>query len=78
VHASTTAELAKYQEGSTAFNHFPGGAQEMARRYLRDGMTFYEVEFFEPGKDKGMKYHLFFWDGKQWSMLGPIWRVVKN
>ena len=23
-----------------------------------------------------MKYHLFYWDGKQWSMLGPVWRVL--
>ena len=40
-------------------------------------MTFYEVEFLEPGKDAGMKYHLFYWDGKQWSMLGPVWRTLE-
>jgi len=35
------------------------------------------VEISEPGKDKGTKYHLFFWDGASWRMLGPAWRVVK-
>jgi hypothetical protein len=44
---------------------------------LRPGLTFYQVEFLEPGKDDGMKYHLFYWDGEQWTMLGPIWRVLK-
>jgi hypothetical protein len=45
---------------------------------LRPGVTFYEVEFLEPGKDAGMKYHLFYWDGKQWSMLGPVWRALES
>jgi hypothetical protein len=40
-------------------------------------MTFYEVELLEPGKEYGMKYHLFFWDGKQWTMLGPVWRELQ-
>jgi hypothetical protein len=40
-------------------------------------MTFYEVEFVPPGKDLGMKFHLFYWDGSQWTMLGPVWRVIK-
>ena len=41
-------------------------------------MTYYEVEYLEPGKSAGMKYHLLYWDGNQWSMLGPVWRVLKE
>jgi hypothetical protein len=77
VHAATTEEIASYQKGSVAFNEFPGGAMRLAETVLRPGVTFYEVEFLEPGKDDGMKYHLFYWDGEQWTMLGPIWRVLK-
>jgi hypothetical protein len=58
------------------FAKFPGGAVKLAGQILRPGMTFYEVEFLEPGKDSGMKYHLFYWDGKQWTMLGPLWRAL--
>jgi hypothetical protein len=25
-----------------------------------------------------MKYHLLYWDGRQWSMLGPVWRVMRE
>ena len=31
-----------------------------------------------PGKDSGMKYHLIYWDGRQWMMLGPVWRVMEQ
>jgi hypothetical protein len=41
-------------------------------------MTFYEIELVEPGNDAGMKYHLFFHDGKNWKMLGPVWRVLRE
>jgi len=77
VHGAKTEEIIKYQQGSVAFKEFPGGAKKVAEQVLRSGMTFYEVEFLEPGKDAGMKYHLFYWDGKQWSMLGPVWRVLE-
>lgn len=75
VHAATTEELIRYAEGSVAFNEFPGGAQRVAKRMLRPKLTFYEVELVGPGKTAGVKYHLFFWDGAQWTMLGPVWRV---
>jgi hypothetical protein len=78
VHAAKTEDIIKYREGSVAFKEFPGGAKKVAEAVLRPGMTFYEVEFLEPGKDAGMKYHLFYWDGKQWSMLGPVWRVLEG
>ena len=26
--------------------------------------------------EMGMKYHLFYWDGRQWTMLGPVWRAL--
>lgn len=75
VHQATTEEIANYEQGSTAFNEFPGGAKQVAKKLLRPQTTFCEVEFLEPGKDQGVKYHLLYWDGKQWSMLGPVWRA---
>jgi len=77
VHAALTEEIARYQEGSVAWSAFPGGAKAVAERILRPGVTFYEAEYLEPGRDIGMTYHLFFWSGGQWSMLGPVWRVLK-
>ena len=77
VHGSKTEDIVAYKQGSVAFNEFPGGTKRVAEQWLRPGMTFYEVEYLEPGKDAGMKYHLIYWDGKQWSMLGPLWRAMK-
>jgi hypothetical protein len=77
VHASTTEELVAYTKDSVAYKEFPGGAQRLAQIVLKPKMTYYEVEYLEPGQDAGMKYHLFYWDGKQWSMLGPIWRAIR-
>lgn len=77
VHGATTEEILRYAEGSVAFNEFPGGTRRVAELVLRPGMTYYEAEFLKPGEDLGIKYHLFFWDGAQWSMLGPIWRVME-
>jgi hypothetical protein len=76
VHGATTKELVQYQQGSVAHAEFPGGARKLAEQILRPGMTFYEVEFLEPGKDTGMKYHLIYWDGTQWAMVGPAWRAL--
>lgn len=78
VHAATTEELAEYKENSTAYAEFPGAMKGLASSgVLVAGKTYYEVEFLEPGKDAGMKYHLFYWDGNAWSMLGPIWRMLQ-
>lgn len=70
-HGATTEEIAR------GFPEFPGGATRVAKEILRPGMTFYEVEFLEPGQNLGIKYHLFYWDGKQWTMLGPVWREMQ-
>ena len=78
VHASTVEDLAAYKEGTPAFEEFPGGARKLAETVLKPGTTFYEVEVVEPGKDSGTKYHMFFWDGGQWRMMGPAWRVFKS
>ncbi|MEQ1773723.1 MAG: hypothetical protein ABL891_08055 [Burkholderiales bacterium] len=78
VHGATTEEIMRYRDGSVAFKEFPGGTKRVAEQALRPGVTFYEVEYLEPGKSAGMKYHLLYWDGKQWSMLGPVWRVMKQ
>ncbi len=77
VHGSTTEELAKYEKDSVAYKEFPGATKTLATDgILRPGTTYFEVEILEPGKDAGMKYHLFFHDGTAWKMLGPIWRVI--
>ncbi len=78
VHGSSVEALAKYEKDSTAFKEFPGGARDLAAAALRPGLTFYEVEFLEPGKDLGMKFHLFYWDGERWAMLGAAWRALKK
>jgi hypothetical protein len=76
VHASTTEDIAAYKDNSIAYEEFPGGAKKLAETVLRRHAMFYEVEAVEPGHDRGTKFHLFFWDGAQWRMLGPAWRVL--
>ena len=76
VHGATTEEIAAYAPGSVAHSEFPGGAQQAAQSILQPGLTFYEVELLEPGKDQGMKYHLFYHDGQDWKTLGPVWRAL--
>lgn len=76
-HGATTEEIAKYEDGSVPFKEFPGGTRKLAEQVLRAGVTFYEVEFCVPGEDSGMKYHMFYWDGSAWKMLGPAWRALK-
>lgn len=75
VHASSVEDLVAYKEGTPAFEEFPGGAKRLAETVLKPGQTFYEVEVTEPGKDSGTKFHMFFWDGANWRMLGPAWRA---
>lgn len=77
VHGATTDEIARNARDSVVFAEFPGGAIRIAKEILRPGMTFYEAEFLEPGKEHGVKYHLFYWDGKQWTMFGPVWRALQ-
>lgn len=75
VHTSSVEDLVAYKEGTPAFEEFPGGAKRLAETVLKPGQTFYEVEVTEPGKDSGTKFHMFFWDGAHWRMLGPAWRA---
>ncbi len=75
VHSATTEEMIRQERGSIVWKEFPGGAVRMAKSILKPGMRFYEVERLEPGKDHGYKYHLIFWDGRRWCMLGAIWRA---
>jgi caspase domain-containing protein len=70
-HGATTEEIAR------GFPEFPGGTVEVAKQILRPGMTFYEVEFLEPGKELGKKFHLLYWDGNQWTILGAVWRALE-
>lgn len=76
VYASTVEELIAYEDGSTAYKEFPDGARDVAES-LRPGRTFYEVEVTAPGLEDGTKFHMFFWDGKRWRMLGPLWRAFR-
>ena len=78
VHAAKTEEIIAYREGGVAYKEFPGGAKRVAELALKPGMTFYAVEYLEPGKEAGMKYHLIYWDGKQWAMMGPAWRALRE
>lgn len=72
VHAATGAQLA----GDAAFDEFPGGVREAARRgLLRANATYYQVVVRVPGEALGMKYHMLVHDGTGWTMLGKIWRL---
>jgi hypothetical protein len=77
VHGATTEEIALNKKGTIVYQEFPGGAVDLAGSILRPGVMFYEVELLKPGQSRGMKYHLFYWDGSGWSMLGPAWRALK-
>ena len=74
VHPATTEQIAA---GDAAASEFPGGAKKAAETVLRPKTTFYEVELTEPDKDVGTKFHLFYWDGSQWRMLGAVWRATR-
>ena len=78
IPGATTEEIAANDRDSIVWREFPGGAVQLAKKVLRPGVTFYEIETLEPGKKRGMKYHLFFWDGSQWTMLGPAWRAART
>ena len=71
VHGATTDEIA------LGAPEFPGGAVRLAGSLLRPGCRFYEVEVTEPDSSMGTKFHLFFWDGEAWRMIGPIWRAIR-
>lgn len=78
VHGATAEEMAAYEDGSVAFKEFPAAVKGLAAKgAFVAGKTYYEVEFLEPGSDAGMKYHLFYWDGSGWSMMGPLWRLLQ-
>jgi len=77
IYGATTEEIAAYKEGTVAFDHFTGGAQELAQQVLKPGLTFYQVKLTAPGQTSGITYHLFYWDGRQWSMLAKAWRALK-
>ncbi len=78
VHEATTEEIAKNDEKTIVWKEFPGGAVAAAKKgILRPKMKFYEVEFVKKGESRGMKYHLFFWNGSQWKMLGKVWRALR-
>ena len=76
VYGATTEELAAYQAGSTAFNHFPGGAQKAAQQILRPGVNFYQVKVTASGEKASVTYSMLYWDGRQWTMLSKPWQVL--
>ncbi|HMP03636.1 MAG TPA: hypothetical protein PKD86_18900 [Gemmatales bacterium] len=79
VYGATTEEIAQNKEDSVVFKEFPGGAVRLAElKLLRPGTTFYAVVFAAPGQSSGRKFHLIYWDGKQWTMAGPLWRAVRD
>jgi hypothetical protein len=77
IHEATTEEIAEYKKDSVAWKEFPGGAGRAAKQILKPKMKFYEVEYLKKGEKYGMKYHLFYWDGSGWKMLGKAWRGLK-
>lgn len=63
---------------NTAAHLFPTGITDAAKVIFKPEQTFYIVEAKEPGsQDIGSRFAPFFWDGKQWTYLGEIWRFVE-
>lgn len=75
IHQASGAELKAYKTGSIPWKHFPGACKRLAKSHLREDLLYYEVEFLLPEATRGLKYHLFFWNGQSWTMLGAVWRV---
>ncbi|MBI4860775.1 MAG: hypothetical protein HY815_11015 [Candidatus Riflebacteria bacterium] len=76
VHSATTEEIARSAEGPVASKDFPGAVRKIAERHLRPGVTFNVVELAGTRPEDSIRYHLIYWDGSQWSMLGPIWNGI--
>lgn len=77
VHGATTEELSQYADGSTAAAQFPKMARTAAQKLLRPGATFYMVECRQPGTKLATRFEMFYWDGKQWTWLGPVWSILR-
>lgn len=77
VYSATTEELKEPPRGSMADKQFPGGARRLAVQALRPNVLFFEIQCVSPGESRGIRYHLFFWDGERWTMLGPVWRALR-
>jgi hypothetical protein len=71
VHGATTEEIV--DKKTPTAKEFSAMPDDFAAK-LRPAVTFYELEFVQPGKETGLKYHMFLWDGSRWRMLGPGWR----
>jgi hypothetical protein len=76
VYTATVAEVRAMEKGSVAEREFPGGARKVAEKLRPDGRKLHEVVVRKPGEQAGVKFHLFFWNGKAWKMLGPCWRAL--
>lgn len=75
VFPATGADLADPDGPELLLKHFPNGARKVAH-FFRPEQTFYEVTCVAPGHDSGSRLHLFFWDGHDWCMGGPLWRSL--
>lgn len=73
VYSASTEELLSGPKNTAARVVFPKGAKKVARELLRPGVTWHMVEIAKPEQHEGFRYHLIFWDGQSWTMLGPIW-----
>lgn len=77
VTSATTEELAKESTGPA--REFPFAARRLAREgVLRPQTTYHLVRLLRPGDTIGVPLHLVFWDGNQWTILGPVWRALRD
>lgn len=77
LYRATTEELQNPPKNTAARDVFPKNVKSVAKDLLRPGITWYIVELAVPGQDQGFRYHLHFFDGAHWTMLGPIWAKGK-
>jgi len=73
-----SAELLWTFRKNTAAQLFPTGITDAAKLLFKPDTVFYIVEAKEPrSEEMGSRFQPFFWDGKQWTYLGEIWRFVQ-
>lgn len=69
IHKAQQADFEAY-EGVAQF--FPGGYKEMAK-YLKPGITYYQIRFVEPGHTNGTNFDLLAYVNDHWCLFLSPW-----
>lgn len=47
-------------------------------KLLQEGQAFYSVQFVDPKDPLNTRFHLFYWTGSGWQMLGMYWKILDS